>query len=993
MWIIVAVVVVVVFFLSLRTIATFYTDYLWFGSVHYTSVWRQLLAVKLGLFFSFAAIFFVLMWVNLAVVDRLAVRELALGPEDEIVRRYQQRIAPHATLVRSIVSGLIALIAASSAISQWRNYLLFVNGGSFASSDPQFHKNVGFFVFTLPFLSFVVSWALVALIVVTVFIAVAHYLNGGIRVQQGFPQVAPQVKAHVSVLLAGVALVKAVGYYLARYGLDLSQNGYVQGAGYTDVHARLPALTLLIFISLLAAVILLVNISRRGWALPVLAIGLWAFVAVIVGAIYPALVQALRVNPAQNALERPYIARNIAATRAAMGITNVKMTPFAADQSLTPTALLANQDTLNAVRLWDPELTDPTYEKLQAAGIRSYYTFQNALAMDRYLVNGALTPAVVGVRQVNDQNLPSAGWVNTHLQYTHGYGMIVSPANVAVNEGQPSFAIQDVPPTSSNGLPVITQPSVYYGIEPSGTTPSYVVADTGQQEIDYSLPSGLIVSSHYKGTGGVQISSFLRRAAFAIRFSDFNLLISNYINSSSRIMINRDIQTAASTVAPFLSLDGDPYPALVDGKIVWIQDAYTTTDHYPYAQNANTTSLNPNSGLPNTFNYIRNSVKIVIDAYNGKITFYAWDPSDPILQAWERAFPGMFTPRSKMSPDLIAHLRYPEDIFTVQSTAFGRYHIVNPSNFYSAGDAWNISQSPGAGPPNAALATTFTTNAQGQTVSTGQIARMSPLYQVLKIPGSNSATFNLMNAYVPVSQGDQSQTLSAFMVAGCDPSNYGQLTVFVTPRGQPIDGPALIDARILSNQAVSSQITLLNQNGSSVLLGNVLMVPVNQSIIYVRPLYVQASRNALPTLQYVIVVYSGPNGSQVAMKDTLSDALQSVFNTPVPIGAGTQPSPSGGSSQASATQTQIAQLIAQATQLYSQVQGDLKNGNLGQYQSDVTALGLVVQQLQQLEGGSSAAAAPSGSTTTTTTTSTTVAGVAQSGARSPGGASARALGR
>ncbi|HUO49705.1 MAG TPA: UPF0182 family protein, partial [Acidimicrobiales bacterium] len=318
-------VVLVVIFLFLRQIATFYTDYLWFGSVHFTSVWRHLLAVKIGLFVVFALIFFVLLWVNLAVVDRFAARELALGPEDELVRRYQHRIAPHAVLVRTLVSAVIALIAASSSVGQWRNYLLFVNGGSFASNDPQFHKNVGFFVFTLPFLSFLVSWTLVALIVVTVVVVVAHYLNGGIRVQQGFPQVSSQVKVHVSVLLAAVALVKAAGYLLARYNLDLSQNGYVQGAGYTDVHARLPALTLLFWISLLAAVILLVNISRRGWALPVLAIGLWAFVAVVVGAIYPALVQALRVNPAQNALERPYIGRNIQATRAAIGLTHITM--------------------------------------------------------------------------------------------------------------------------------------------------------------------------------------------------------------------------------------------------------------------------------------------------------------------------------------------------------------------------------------------------------------------------------------------------------------------------------------------------------------------------------------------------------------------------------------------------------------------------------------------------------------------------------------------
>ncbi|HEY7948746.1 MAG TPA: UPF0182 family protein, partial [Acidimicrobiales bacterium] len=426
LWLVVAVVVVIVLLASLRTIATVYTDYLWFGSVHLPGVWRRLVEVKAELFFGFAAIFFVLMWVSLAVVDRLAPSELALGPEDELVRRYQQRVAPRAVLVRSIVSAVIALIAASGAIGQWRNYLLFMNGKGFDATDPQFHKNVGFFVFRLPFLSFIVSWFFVALVVVAIFTVIAHYLNGGIRVQSGTPSVAPQVKVHVSVLLACMALVKAFGYILARYNLDLSQNGYVQGAGYTDVHARLPALTLLIWISLLAAVILLINIRRRGWALPVLGVGLWAFVAVVVGAIYPAIVQAVKVTPAQNSLESTFIGRNIDATRAALGINHVQRSTFKGSQTLTPDQVVANQSTLNNVQLWDPSLTGPTYTKLQAT--KSYYSF-NTLAVDRYAVNGNLVPMVVGVRQVNDSDLPSQGWVNTHLQYTHGYAMILAPSN------------------------------------------------------------------------------------------------------------------------------------------------------------------------------------------------------------------------------------------------------------------------------------------------------------------------------------------------------------------------------------------------------------------------------------------------------------------------------------------------------------------------------------------------------------------------------------
>ncbi|HUY64280.1 MAG TPA: UPF0182 family protein [Acidimicrobiales bacterium] len=974
-WILLAVVVVIVVVASMRSIATFYTDYLWFSSVHLSSEWRRLLEVKAGLFFGFAAAFFLVLWVNLAVVDRLAPSELALGPDDELVRRYQQRVAPRAVLVRSIVSVVVAAIAAAGTIGQWSNFLLFSNAATFPHlSDPQFHKNVGFFVFALPFLSFIVSWAFVSLVVIAVLTVIAHYLNGGIRVQQGAPTVAPQVKVHISVLLACMALVKVFGYILARYNLDLSQNGYVQGAGYTDVHARLPALTLLMWISVLAMVILVVNIWRRGWALPVLAVGLWAFVAVVVGAIYPAIVQALKVNPAQVSLEHPYIARNIAATREAMNLNGIQTESYAASQSLTPQEL-AQPDTvtsLSDVRLWDPEWTDPTYEKLQ--DIRSYYSFQT-LALDRYSVNGSLTPMVVGVRQINDSDLPAQGWVNTHLQYTHGYGFMASPANLVSTSGQPVFSIADVPPVSQAGLPQVVQPSVYYGLNTAGTQPTYVIGDTRQQEIDYQLPSGNNVETQYRGSGGVQLSSIGRRLAFALRFNDLNLLISDLITPKSRLLFETDIQAASRKAAPFLSLDSDPYPVLVAGQIYWVQDAYTTTDHYPYAQIEDTTPLSQASGLQKNFNYVRNSVKIVVNAYTGAMTFYDMTNSsytDPILKTWERAFPGMFTPASAMPSDLRVHLRYPEDIFTMQATAYGRYHITNPSAFYNAGDAWNLSQTPGAGSPSAALAITVTTNAQGQAVSTGQVQRMAPLYEVFEVPGETGQSFNLIDALVPVSRGDQIQTLSGFMVAGSDPGEYGKLRVFITPRGQAFDGPALIDARISATPAVSQEISLLNQNGSSVILGNVLMVPVGQAVLYFRPLYVQSSRNSLPVLQKVIAVYGGAGGSQVAMGDTLAQALDSVLQASVPLNG---QAPSSSASAPSALSSQIQSLIAEANTLAQQVQNDLKQGNLGQYQTDVNALEAVIQQLQQAasSGSSKASTTPQKATGTSSSSPTGVA--------------------
>ena len=976
-WIVVAVVVVIILFASLRSIATFFTDYLWFSSVNLSSEWRHLFVVKVGLFLVFAAIFFVLLWVNLAVVDRLAPRELALGPEDELVRRYQQRIAPRAVLVRSIVAVVVALIAASSAVGQWRNYLLFANGVYFTGpnrNDPQFHKNLGFYMFKLPFLSFIVQWAFVTLVVIAVITIIAHYLNGGIRVQSGSPSVASQVKVHLSVLLAAMAVVKALGYVLARYNLDLSQNGYVQGATYTDVHARLPALTLLFWISLLAAVILLVNIRRRGWALPILGVGLWAFVAIVVGAIYPAIVQAVKVTPAQNSLEKPYISRNIAATRAALGLDQVKLSTFTPTQSLTSSSILANTPTIDDVQLWDAtgggnsSLTWPTYTKLQQT--RSYYAF-NTLAVDRYDVDGTNEPVVVGVRQVNDNDLPSQGWVNTHLQYTHGYGMILAPANDA-NSHQPVFSISQVPTSSQPGAPKITQPNVYFGVaNPNGGDTNYVLANTKQPEIDYQATnSSSPVTSHYRGpeaTGGVQLSNFLIKAAFAIRFGDFNLLVSDQVTHQSRLMFVRDITQMAQKAAPFLSYDSDPYPVLSGGQIYWVLDAYTTSDNYPYAQNANTTSLPANSGLNENFNYVRNSVKVVVNAYSGQMKFYdvtaLTHTTDPVLKTWERAFPGMFTPVSKMPASLRAHLRYPEDLLSVQSAMFGRYHITSPGAFYNATNAWSVSPTAGSGSPSQALPQIFTSNSQG--IISSQVARMAPIYEMFTVPGQSAPTFNLVETFVPSANSNQIQTMSGFLTAGSDPSDYGKLTMFQTP---PIDGPALVDADISGTQAISRQISLLNQNGSSVLLGSLQVVPIADSMLYFRPFYVTSSRNAFPKLDYYIVVYAGAQQgtSKVAFDTTLQAALNDLFQVSLPGSTG--PSSGGSSTSVSAT---VQNLIAQANQDFQQAQTDLKNGQFGAYGTEISALQSVLQKLQSAGAANSHVSTPGKTKSTTTTTGTT----------------------
>ncbi len=939
-------IILIIVIASLRTFAIFYTDALWFSSVSLHSVWVKLFEIKLGLMVTFAVLFAALLMASLLVAERLAPKGPTLDAEDEFVKRYQEVIGPYARWLRIGVVVVLSLIVGSQAIGQWQNWILFSNSSQFGATDPQFHRNVGYFVFTLPFQQFLVHWFLVALFVVLLITLLSHYLNGGIRMQGSRPRVRPAVKAHISVILGLLALVKAVGYYLARFNLDLSSNGYTQGAGYTDVHARLPALQLLILVSLAAAGLLIYNIRRQGWALPILGVGLWFLVALTAGTIYPAAVQALKVNPAQNTLERPYIQRNIDATRAAMDIGGVKTTSYPASATLTASQLSANADTLGNVRLWDPTQTQTTYDKLQ--DIRSYYQF-NTLAVDRYKVNGSESPTIVGVREINDAGLPATSWVNRTLQYTHGYGMIVSPSTGVTSNGDPQFAVSDVPPVSSSGLPDVTQPSVYFGLNDAG----YVVANTHQPEIDFQLTNGANVETHYSGTGGVQLSSFFDQAMFALRFSDFNLIISNQITNKSRLMFDRGVQARVSKAAPFLNLDADPYPVLVGGHIDWVQDAYTTTGNYPYAQNADTGAVPQGSGLSGTFNYVRNSVKVVIDAYTGQMTFYVMTPNDPIIQTYEKAFHGMFTPASKMSAELRAHLRYPEDIFTVQATTFGKYHITNAASFYSAADAWQLSPSPGSGSPSQALATTLTTNAQGQQVSTGQLVRMAPIYQEMRVPNQTQQSFTLLDAFVPISNQSQIQTLSGFMIAGSDPGHYGQLNMFVTPRNNPVNGPAIVAAKIDATPDVSQQITLLNSNGSSALLGNVLMIPVANSLLYIQPLYVESSRNAFPELQRVIAVY----GNQpAAIGSTLSEALTKLFAAPVSTAAG----PPGSNGTLS---PQVRSLLDQAQTAYQQSQTDLKAGNLGAYQTDINNLESFLQQVQQLTGGT----VPSTTTTTTTT--------------------------
>ena len=950
---------------SLRGVAGFYTTYLWFDELGFTSVWKGVLGTKILLVVVFSLLFFAALLVSLIIADRLAPRFRALGPEDELVQRYRQVVGPHAAKVRVGVAALFALLAGTGASAQWQNWLLYRNAVDFGVDDPQFNRDIGYFVFKLPFLSFLVDWAFVAVVIITVVTVVAHYLNGGIRLQAPMQRVTPQVKGHVSVLLAALALIKAVGYYLQRFELNFSGRGVVDGATYTDVKAQLPALELLVIISLAAVVMFLVNIRIKGWVLPVIGVGLWTLVSVILGAVYPAFTQKFRVEPAEIGRERPYIARNIEATREAFNIAGVKETRFEYDEDLTATDLEQNAETIRNVRLWDPQYVALTFQKLQE--IRSYYKF-NDVDIDRYSMEGGVTQTIVSARELNSADLPSQSWVNRHLSYTHGFGALVAPANAVTTDGQPKFTLKDIPP---EGSPELKQPRIYYGESTGG----YAVVNSKQREIDFQEQQGGTTRfSRYDGTGGVRLSSIVRRAAFALRFADFNMLISDLITPRSKAIFIRDIGDRVRTAAPFLRYDADPYPVIADGRLLWVQDAYTTTSRYPYAQKANVDRVPGRSGLNTGFNYVRNSVKVVIDAYHGSLTFYVVDDKDPIIKAYAKAFPSLFTPGTEISPALRSHLRYPEDLFRVQTNMYGRYHITAPDEFYNAGDAWDISQDPGSGSPsgatsNTSQAATTTTRVGGSgpsLVGGARGRRMDPTYLLLRLPGDSKESFLILQPFVPRSSDDRQQNLSAFMTAKSDPDEYGQLEAFVMPRGEQIDGPSLVDARAAADPAISREITLLNQQGSQVVLGNVQVIPVETSLLYVRPLYVQSARNPLPEFKRAIVVF----GDKAVIANTLEEALTTIFGaapeTLEEAPGGGAPAPPGEAPPPTvpAESAEVQRLLAEAQAAYEAADGALRNGDLAEYDKQIEIVG---DRVRQARGQ---AAGPPTTTSTTTTAPT-----------------------
>jgi uncharacterized membrane protein (UPF0182 family) len=969
-----AVVLLVVLFLSARGIAGFYTDELWFDALGQTDVFWGVLGAKIALAAIFTLLFASLLVLNLWIADRLAPRTRAPGPEEQFIERYQQIVGRRAWLFRVGVGLLFGLVAGVPVSSQWKDWLLFTHSVSFGQKDAEFGVDIGFYIFKLPFLTFVVDWLFAALVIILVVTAVAHYLNGGIRLQVQGRRVTPQVKLHLSVLLAILALLKAAGYWLQRYKLVTSTRGVVDGATYTDVKAQLPAINLLFMISLLAAVLLIINVWQRGWRLPVIAVGLWGLVAVVAGAAYPAFVQRFQVQPAESTKERPYIERNIAATRTAMGLSNVEEVPYQQDP-IEPSELAPNQETLQNVRLVDTETMASTYQKLQA--LRGYYQI-DSLDVDRYQMDGREQQVVLAARELNPSGLPGNTWENRHLAYTHGYGVAIAPGSQVTNTGQPDFFDPTAP---SNSAPNLTQPAVYFGEKLS----DYAVVATKRSEISYSA-SGQDEQVTYTGSGGVSMGSTLRRVAFALRFGEINLFSSGLITGDSRILYVRDVRSRVHLLAPFLDFDSDPYPVIVDGQLKFVIDGFTTSDQYPYSQRADTDQLPPGSGLDHRFNYVRNSVKAVVDAYNGDVTFYVVDSSDPLIHAWSKAFPKLFTPGDRAPADLKAHFRYPDDLFRVQTNVWGRYHIQNPGDFYQRSDAWNVAQNPPKEQESRSVPVANSVVAGAVLPSTKE-TRVPPYYTLMVQPGSSQLQFISLRSFVPFSEGDELKTLSAFMTASSDPNDYGKLRVYRLNNPLP-PGPSLADSQMKSQFA--QQLTLIDQAGSRVTFGDEQIIPIGNNLMYIRTWYVQSTGpTAVPVLRQVSLTYGQSSYLGTSLEDVLQQAFGVSLNLGTVLGGGNVTPPAGSEDGGAATTTtvpptsttappastspsttaagnpNVEQLLAQANQAYADAQSALKNGDLGTYQTKINEAYQLAAQAASIALNTTVTPAPAATTTTT----------------------------
>ena len=866
----------------LFSLSGFYADLLWFRSVGFVDVWQTSLFTKISLFIGFGLATAAIISLNIYLAFRKRPVYVPVSVEADNLERYRAQLEPIRRLASIGIFLVIFYFAGTAGTRFWQQWLLFRNSTDFGQVDPQFGLDISFFAFKLPMYQALIGWGISTIVLAIIAAAAVHYIYGGIRTQVKEERTTVAARVQLSILLGLLVLLKAVAYWFDRYALTLKEGRLITGLTYSDVNALLPAKSILAAIAVICSLLFFANIIRKSWLLPTAGVALMVIASVLIAGVYPAAIQQFQVKPSESTKEAPFIQRNIDATRDAYGLSNVEVTDYQATVTTSAGQLANDAATIANIRLMDPNVLSATFRQLQQ--IKPYYAFADSLDIDRYKIDGKERDVVVAVRELNIDGNPSRNWINDHLVYTHGFGMVGAFGNTVDADGKPTFTVGDIPPTKGLGE---FQPRVYFG----ENVPDYSIiggpAASNPVELDYpddNSPNGQ-KNYTYTGKGGVPMGSLFTRLLFAIKYQEQRIVLSNLINSESKILFNRNPRERVAKVAPWLTIDGDPYPAIIDGKILWIIDGYTTSAGYPNSRVVNlantgdalTSRSNAVSSLDDrNVNYIRNSVKATVDAYDGTVSLYQWDDKDPVLSTWSKAFPGSVKPRSEISADLLAHVRYPEDMFRVQRDILSAYHVTTADAFYGGQDFWRVPLDPSS----------FGANSANQ----------PPYYLTMQIPGQSKPTFSLYTPFVP--RGGR-ENLTALAVVNSDAGDeYGKITVLQLPRSTNIAGPSQVSSNFEAKPEVATSLSLLRQGGSDVVLGNLLTLPVGKGLLYVQPVYVRATGNtaAYPLLQKVLVSF----GDQIGFSETLQGALDQVFggnsgttvsdnqqSTSTPGGAGT----------------------------------------------------------------------------------------------------------
>ena len=894
-------VVLVLLITGIPAVAEFYTDWLWFRELGYEQVFLRSLTAQTVVTVGAGVVVFALLAGNLL----LALRSLRPRPFMIATPQGPQTIMMDPSSIRPLalgIVGLVALLTAMYAGGRWETWLYFLNATPFGRTDPILGRDIGFYVFTLPLLE-MLQGIFYFVVFLMAAVALAAYVFGeevGLDATRGV-FVSRRATRHLGLLAAVMLMVLAFGAWLQIPQLLTTSSGVVTGATYTDVHARMPALWVLVVAALLSATLAVWQALTVGRLWPIAAAAGLYFLVSIGGSAYAAIIQRFVVAPNEQVRETPFIVHNIQATRSAFGLEGVVERPLSGEAHLTRADLERNAATIDNVPLWNDRPLLDTFGQIQE--IRTYYDFA-AVDNDRYTINGQYRQIMLSARELNSRSLPSRTWINEHLTFTHGYGLTLGPVNEVTREGLPVLFIKDLPPVSTADL-MVTQPAIYYGELPN----DHVFVKTKTEEFDYPRGEDNVFAT-YNGQGGVALSNVFRRLMFAIRFRSTDTFFSPNLTQESRVMMYRRIAERVERIAPFLKYDPDPYLTITDGRLVWMQDAYTTSERYPY------------STTINGVNYIRNAIKVTIDAYHGTTMFHVVDPSDPIAQTVGRIFPELLKPLDAMPESLRMRLRYPQQIFTMQAAMFATFHMTNPAVFYNREDQWEI-PSLDSGP---------------------KATPMHPYYTIMKLPGETGPEYIQMLPFTPRGKDN----LASWMVARSDGANYGTLAVFQFPKQTVIFGPRQVAARISQDQAISPQITLWNQQGSEVIQGTLLVIPIEESLIYIRPLYLKAAGGQIPELKRVIVAYQ----NNIVMEDNLTAALERIFP-----GGGARPQtaaevPPGKPGEPAVERPQpiapeVGTLAEQARTHYQRAMQAQREGNWALYGEEIKKLGEVLEKMRR----------------------------------------------